>query len=102
MKEINLFFLVTDALGQSKKFKCQICFKEYTSGQNLKNHIDGIHADKFNCDFCGRCFSNKFHRDLHVARNSCGKNPRSIEIVPFFIKCEYQRIRSFLTSFKLN
>lgn len=78
-------------------FNCKLCDKTYTRRDSLMGHIRGIHQKKYECENCGKCFTNLYTKNEHDARNSCGRNLRfyendlgepTVEVVPFFVKSE--------------
>lgn len=55
-----------------KKYKCDICNKEVTSTQALKNHKlrhDKIERPKYPCNVCGKIY--KYNKTLAVHAKTC-------------------------------
>merc|ERR1712226_672760 len=64
------------AKTNTKKFKCDICEKSYTSKQILAKHVDVFHKGLKNhcCDQCGKAFGRLATLRVHMLRHT-GKCP---------------------------
>ena len=48
-----------------KNYKCNKCWKSFTSQKQKKRHIKTVH-DKIKCDHCTRIFSDNYRLKIHV------------------------------------
>ena len=57
------------SIMSTKEFRCQVCFKSFTSTILLNNHMK-IHTNKsFACDICGKTYTDLGNLAQHICTN---------------------------------
>ncbi|XP_055595386.1 zinc finger protein 345-like isoform X2 [Uranotaenia lowii] len=57
-----------DADGTERQFECNICYRSYKTGKDLRLHQRLVYYEKVHvCDICGKGFSQEHALDLHLA-----------------------------------
>ena len=57
--------------SENNKYKCGLCYKEFTRKDSLQNHFENFHI-KFSgypCDYCGQIFKSKNNRRVHFHKH---------------------------------
>ena len=64
-KFINLEAHMRQDHNNTKTLSCTICRKQYSTKENLGNHINAEHKKKFDCDSCEKSFSSEEELQSH-------------------------------------
>ena len=113
--------LVVHGIGKPRQQKvvgesvvCQICQKEYATKENLKKHIDLIHAEKtMPCDECSKMFAtvpalNKHKKEVHVSNpfncSECNKKFKKEKSFNFHMRSVHEapKFRCTLCDYSTN
>lgn len=51
---------------ETNKYKCGLCYKEFTRKDSLQNHFENFHTTtSYPCDYCDQTFSGRNNRRVH-------------------------------------